>query len=187
MKVFIFGNGNISMDDFRLYYTEALDELRLNIAIKELRELEFIVCDFRGTDTLAMEYLKTRSKNVTVLHIGEKPRYCPDKFKTKVSDWHTIGGFKNDAERDMYAIENCTHFLAHDFNSDKKRKSGTQRNIENCYLRGRKNIEIASTCRLLNESGHDVSEEDFLKVIQSSGAPLSIKNIAKYLTSPKRD
>ncbi len=99
--------------------------------IKE-NNIEFIVCDFRGVDTLIMEYLKNESHNVSVLHIGEKPRYLPDKYRTKVNHWKIIGGFENDILRDKYAIENCTHFIATDFNSSEKRKSGTQKNIELC-------------------------------------------------------
>jgi hypothetical protein len=72
--------------------------------------------------------LKNNS-NVTLLHIGDKPRYIPDKYKTKVNDWTVIGNFKSDIERDEYAIEHCTHYLAYDFNSDVNRISSTLKNI----------------------------------------------------------
>jgi hypothetical protein len=77
--VFVFGNGNISFQEFHNKYVNILDRL------KEQSDISFIVCDFRGTDTLVMEYLKNNS-NVTLLHIGDKPRYIPDKYKTKVND-----------------------------------------------------------------------------------------------------
>lgn len=48
-----------------------------------------------------------------------------------------MGNFKTDQERDRAAIERCTHYLAIDFNSDEKRKSGTLKNIELCNERGK--------------------------------------------------
>ena len=66
-------------------------------------------------------------------HIGIKPRYIPDKYKTKVSEWRIVGKFKSDHERDNTAINECTHFLAFDFNSNNDKISSTQKNIENVY------------------------------------------------------
>ncbi|MNE69937.1 hypothetical protein D3C80_1656950 [compost metagenome] len=80
-----------------------------------------------------MEFLKCQTPNVTIYHIGEKPRYAPDKFKTQVGNWNFIGGFSSDKERDLQAMDDCTHFLAYDFNSDSKRKSGTATNIGLCH------------------------------------------------------
>lgn len=134
MKIYVFGNGNITFSDFLSCYATYLRNLLAT------PDYHFIVCDFRGVDTLTMEFLKSETKNVTVYHIGDKPRYIPDRFKTKVSQWKFIGGFKTDFERDSEAIENCTHFLATDFNSDKTRKSGTQRNIEKCLMLGKIDI-----------------------------------------------
>ena len=87
------------------------------------------MCDYKGVDTLVMELLKSEASKVTVYHIGERPRYLPDKYKTKVSGWKLIGGFETDEARDMAAIESCSHYLAVDFNSDEQRKSGTLKNI----------------------------------------------------------
>lgn len=136
-KIFVFGNGNLSFQDFLIYYSEKIVK-----AIDDINP-HFIVCDFRGTDTLTMELLKSLTANVTVLHIGEKPRYIADSFKTKVSQWNIKGGFKDDTERDLYAINSCTHFLAFDFNSNEKRKSGTLKNIELCLAQNK--IEIKNT------------------------------------------
>ncbi|NME70233.1 hypothetical protein [Flammeovirga aprica] len=134
MKVYIFGNGNIKYSDFEELYLKS---------IKRLAEAnaEFIVCDFRGVDTLVMEFLKSESQNVNVIHIGEKPRYLPDKYRTKVSQWKIKGGFEDDKSRDHYAINLCTHFIATDFNSNEKRKSGTQQNIELCTSLGKIRVE----------------------------------------------
>ena len=131
MKVYIFGNGNIKFDDFEKFYLKSIKE------ITSKNNVEFIVCDFRGVDTLTMEYLKSTSKNVTIVHIGEKPRYLPDRFKTKVNQWKIKGNFEDDKTRDNFAINTCTHFIAKDFNSDINRKSGTQRNIELCKSLGK--------------------------------------------------
>lgn len=127
MKLFVFGNGNIPFEIFIERYAQVIDKV-LEIDSKT----EFVICEFRGTDTLTLEYLKTRTSNVTVLHIGDKPRYKPDIFKTYVSDWNFSGSFASDIERDMAAIRMCTHFLAYDFNSDKNRISGTRKNIDKC-------------------------------------------------------
>lgn len=126
MKIYIFGNGNIKFSDFEEFYLKPL----MKIQIKEV--VEFFICDFRGLDTLMMEYLKYQTKNVTILHIGEKPRYIPDKYKTKVSQWKILGKFESDELRDNFGINECTHFIAYDFNSNNKRLSGTKKNIEKC-------------------------------------------------------
>ncbi len=126
MRVYIFGNGNIKFTDFVDLYLKPIKRLLQG------DHVEFIICDFRGVDTLAMEYLKSESENVSIIHMGEKPRYLPDKYRTKVSQWKLIGGFEDDRSRDNYAIDSCTHFIATDFNSDEKKTSGTLRNIELC-------------------------------------------------------
>lgn len=131
MKVYVFGNGNISFDDFTKHYAKVITN-----CLKQ-DNVGFIVCDFKGGDTLTMELLKCSTANVSVYHIAEKPRYIPDKYRTKVSSWEVVGGFENDEQRDFAAIENCTHFIAIDFNSNEKRKSGTQANIELCESLGK--------------------------------------------------
>ena len=134
MNIYVFGNGNISFMEFISCYQSYLREL------VSQPESQFIVCDFKGADTLTMEFLKSETKNVSVFHIGNNPRYLPSKFRTKVSQWKIKGGFETDAERDHAAIQLCTHFLATDYNSDKTRKSGTQQNIETCLNLGKIDI-----------------------------------------------
>jgi len=124
-KIYVSGNGNVSWENFHQFYVEPLKKLNLS-------ECEFIIGDFSGTDTLMMEFLKDKSENVTILHVGRRPRYFANTFKTKAEKWKIKGGFISDSERDNYAISNCTHFLAFDFNSDERRKSGTTKNIEKC-------------------------------------------------------
>lgn len=134
MEIYIFGNGNLSFQDFMQYYAALLSKYLNN------DEVFFLVCDFRGVDTLVMEFLKCSAKNVIVYHVGEHPRYLPDKYKTNVPHWNIVGGLVSDEARDFAAIQHCTHYLAFDFNSDKKRKSGTQKNIELCEEMGKINL-----------------------------------------------
>jgi hypothetical protein len=131
MNIYIFGNGNTSFADFKTYYETVINRYVDNA------DVNFLLCDFKGVDTLAMEVLKCTTANVHIYHVGDKPRYLPDVFRTKVSNWTIVGGFANDASRDAVAIEKCTHFIAIDFNSDAKRKSGTLKNIERCEVLGK--------------------------------------------------
>lgn len=139
MVLFISGNGNITWSDFRLHY-----EAPILAVFSQNPEAEFLVGDFRGVDVLTMELLKTLTPNVRVFHVGERPRYIPDPFKTFVPQWWKVGGFKNDQERDASAIETCTHFLGIDFNSDENRLSGTQKNIDRCLQLGKVRLGIPS-------------------------------------------
>lgn len=124
-KIYVSGNGNVTWENFHQFYIEPLKKLNLS-------EYEFIIGDFSGTDTLMMEFLKNKSENVTIIHVGTRPRYFANSFKTMTGRWKIIGGFSSDYERDQFGIEHCTHFLAADFNTDEKRKSGTLKNIEKC-------------------------------------------------------
>lgn len=130
MLLYVFGNGNLGFDVFTQRYVPALES-----ALEA--HSGFIVCDFRGTDTLTMEWLKTRTENVEVLHVGERPRYLPDKYRTRVSAWTVSGGFSSDAERDEAALQRSTHVLAVDFNSDARRRSGTAKMLERAVAEGR--------------------------------------------------
>ncbi|AFD08583.1 hypothetical protein [Solitalea canadensis] len=131
MNIYVFGNGNISFDDFKKHYEEVINPYLNN------EEVSFLLCDFRGVDTLIMELLKCKTSNVSIYHIGERARYLPDKFNTKVGGWKILGGYENDQERDHEVIKKCTHFIAIDFNSDHKRKSGTAKNMEYCEELGK--------------------------------------------------
>ncbi len=124
-KIFLFGNGNLSWENFHRFYIEPLKGTPVS-------ECEFIIGDFAGADTMMMEYLKDKTENVTIIHMKDRPRYFVNTFRNQAARWKTIGKFVSDAERDEYGILNCTHFLAVDFNSDKTRKSGTLKNSEKC-------------------------------------------------------
>ena len=130
MILYIFGNGNLSYQDFHTFYVGQLQR------VQDLNP-SYILGDFRGADTMAMEYLKTASRNVRIFHMGARPRYYPDAYCTLVGKWKKVGWFKSDESRDDAAIESCTHYLAVDFNSDENRKNGTRRNIELCNSFGK--------------------------------------------------
>ncbi|WP_294301246.1 hypothetical protein [uncultured Chryseobacterium sp.] len=129
-KIFVFGNGNLSWENFHLFYIEPLKGTTFS-------ECEFIIGDFAGADTMMMEYLKDKTENVTIIHMKDRPRYSVNTFRNQAARWKMIGKFVSDGERDEYGISNCTHFLAVDFNSDETRKSGTLKNIEKCVSLGR--------------------------------------------------
>lgn len=131
MIVYIFGNGNLSFENFTEHYLPVLNELSNN------KNTHFLICDFRGADTLSMEFLKTKTPNVSIYHIGDFTRYMPDKYRTKVSQWGTVPNFTNDSDRDQNALEKCTHFLAKDFNSSKNKISSTLKNIQQCLSKGK--------------------------------------------------
>lgn len=131
MQLYVFGPGNLSLSDFLERYRRPLEGLD--------RGVRYLVCDFRGADTLTLEHLKTHSPHVTVLHVGERPRYLPDRYRTRVSSWTLLGGFADDDARDQEAIARCTHFLAVDL--DPSRISGTRRNIERCLALGRVSLD----------------------------------------------
>ena len=125
-KIYVSGNGNLSWENFHQFYLEPLKNI-------DFTECEFIIGDFMGADTLMMEFLKDKTPHVTILHMGKRPRYFANGFNTQAKQWKRIGGFNSDLERDEYAISISTHFLGTDFNSNEKRKSGTQKNIEKCF------------------------------------------------------
>lgn len=130
-RLYVFGNGNLGFDTFLARYVPGLERALACDAA-------FLVCDFRGADTLTLEWLKDRTAAVTLLHVGERPRYRPDAWRTRVSEWTMQGGFASDAARDAAAIAACTAFLALDQNSDARRTSGTARIIEACLAAGRR-------------------------------------------------
>lgn len=138
MRLYCFGNGNLSFEDFLRYYVIPIRHWVGCATCKDL--VEFLLCDYRGVDTLVMEYLKMKTDNVTVFHVGRTPRYFPSRFHTKADAWVLHGGFKSDQERDEAAIQRCTHFLAFDINSDENHKSGTQCNIERCLELGKQRL-----------------------------------------------
>jgi len=137
MILYVFGPGRIGFEAFLELYLPPLQRLEESDHV--------VVCDLGGTDTLAMEVLKDRTANVAVLHIGERPRYLPDRHKTKAAGWELVGGFADDNARDRAAVERCTHFLAHDLSPVPGRTSGTMRIMQLCHKLGKPRIRCGSS------------------------------------------
>ena len=125
MKIFIFGNGNISFERYLALYYPLIKKYIGN------KKVEFVVCDYKGCDTLVIEHIKLHNK-VTIFHMLDKPRYKPDTYKTRCSNWNYIPGYETDEQRDFAACMYCTHFIAFDFNTSTNRVSATKRNILYC-------------------------------------------------------
>lgn len=112
--VFIFGHGDVTEKEFEKYYKFKIDKaVSLNYS--------FLICDYKGADTLAQDYLKNYNK-VTVFHMFENPRY-----KANIS-WKTIGGFQTDLERDSYGTFNSNYDIY--FVRKGREKSGTMNNVK---------------------------------------------------------
>lgn len=119
------GNGNISFENFLHHYKPVLDKCLID-------GFKFNIGDFRGTDCLIMEYLKTQTPDVTIwLCNKSNPSYIPDHFKTFACEWKIMqSGETTSQNRDFQMIDNSDYFFGVDFNSDEFRKSGTLKNIE---------------------------------------------------------
>ncbi|MCE9576904.1 MAG: hypothetical protein K8W52_27405 [Deltaproteobacteria bacterium] len=129
--IYVFGNGRLSFEDFLRLYVPALEP-----ALAQ-HDTAWVVGDFRGVDTLVMEYLKARTAAVTVFHVGERPRYLPDRHGALAAQWQLRGGFANDRARDEAAIAACTHFLAIDRFSLPQKPTATAALIERCRAAGK--------------------------------------------------
>ena len=117
---FISGHRDITEEEFRINYVQAINDAIFNYHAK------FIIGDYHGVDIMAQNYLidvlKINPNDVTVCHMFDKPRNINDKIV------NIIGGFKNDEERDSYMTINSDEDIA--FIRDRsKYKSGTAQNI----------------------------------------------------------
>lgn len=128
--VYVFGHGGLEFAEFLELYAPPIEAALADDTTT------WAVCDFRGVDTLAMEYLKARTRAVTVFHVGTRPRYFPDRRAANVAHWQLRGGFADDDARDNAALAIATHFLAVDRFSTPKRTSGTGRIIERALAAG---------------------------------------------------
>src|ERR1044071_6804611 len=100
MIAYISGHLKITKEEFAEHYSGPI-----NLAI--LNNDTFIVCDAKGVDAMAQEYLlrvmgEEGKSRVTVYHMLDKPRNNVG-FKT-------VGGYKTDAERDAA----CTYSSDYD-------------------------------------------------------------------------
>lgn len=118
---FISGHGNITFEEWLNQYKPSIDQ-----ALAE--EASFIIGDFRGTDTLSMEYLKDKTASVTITHCFSNPRYKADTGGLLSNEWKYVGGFANDTERDTFMTENSDADIA--WIRLGREKSGTAKNLK---------------------------------------------------------
>lgn len=133
--IYVFGNGRLAFGDFLGLYVPALEA-----ALDSGSATAWALCDFRGVDTLVMEFLKTRTSAVSVFHVGERPRYLPDRHGTLAAQWQLHGGFADDLARDEAALAACTHFLAIDRYSLPTKPTSTATLIEHCRAAGKQPV-----------------------------------------------
>lgn len=127
---FISGHGNVSFEEWLEYYKPQIDNALLENA-------KFIISDFRGADVISMEYLKNKTKQVTVYHCFEKPRYKVDVVDLQSKDWEYIGGYSSDSERDKDMTNCSTDDIL--WIKAGKEKSGTAKNLKRRNLLANEN------------------------------------------------
>lgn len=114
--IFISGHGDLTDKEFDEFYKNKINE---HIALNNT----FIICDFKGADTKAQNYLKQLNyKKVIIVNMFENPRYKAD------SEWKSVNGFKTDEERDTYCPLNSSEDIL--FIRKGKEKSGTAANLK---------------------------------------------------------
>ena len=123
---FISGHGNLTFEEWLVFYKPLIDK-----ALES--ESNFILGEFRGTDTLTMEYLKNKTTKVTVTHCFENPRYKVDTIGLASKKWIYIGNFQNDLERDTFMTENSDEDIA--WVREGRERSGTAKNINRRELK----------------------------------------------------
>ena len=111
---FISGHGNVTEEEFQEHYVPQLRQV-----LSDSFETRFVVGDFRGADTLAQQWLLGKTKNVTVYHMFESPRFN--------AGWPTKGGFQSNATRDRAMTAASDDDIA--WLRDPDTNSGTRRNL----------------------------------------------------------
>lgn len=119
MIYFISGHRDITIDEFKHYYTTKIDAV-----LKNDNNSTFVIGDYYGVDIMAQDYLvkKGLQDKVTVYHMFEKPRNINPLIKS------LKGGFKTDEERDS-AMTDASDFDIAFVRNGKWKDSGTAINI----------------------------------------------------------
>ena len=116
---FISGHRNITENEFEKYKTSILTIL------EQTPDALFVVGDYYGVDIMVQNYLLDElnvvPEQITVYHMFETPRNINPKVI------NTIGGFKNDEERDAAMTVNSSKDIA--FVRDHTKLSGTAQNL----------------------------------------------------------
>ncbi len=112
---FISGHLDLTQDEFDREYIPLIEKALL-------QGDKFVIGDARGADTIAQKYLSQFNgwTNVTIYHMFESPR-------NNVGNYKTVGGFKNDSERDC----NLTYCSDYDIAWVRpgRENSGTAKNL----------------------------------------------------------
>lgn len=102
MIYFVSGHGDLTQEEFDKYYLPIITDI-----ISTDEDAQFIVGDYKGCDTLTIEFLTTwfPRRKLSIYHIGEKSRVIVttddgESSVTRAKNVHYIGGFKSDEERD---------------------------------------------------------------------------------------
>jgi hypothetical protein len=136
--VFVFGHENLAFTTFVERYAPAMEAMLVD------QTCRWIVGDRPGAETLALEYLKSRTELVTVFHCGKQPRHHVDINSTPARHWHVRGGFDGYHARDDAALAVCTHVLGVDSQWEITRYDGTARALEAARALGRVDLAAAA-------------------------------------------
>lgn len=109
---FISGHLSLTEEEFEKHYRSLIDA-----ALSHGES--FVVGDARGADTMAQNYLKSKTRLVTVYHMFTDPR--------NNAGFKTIGGFESDAKRDEQMTKNSDQDIA--WVRPGREQSGTQKNL----------------------------------------------------------
>ncbi len=110
---FISGHRDITPEEFNEHYVPAIDK-----ALSE-KNITFVIGDYHGVDHIAQEYLKNKKAHVVVFHMFE--------YHRENAGHPTLGGFKNDEERDAAMTKTSDEDIA--WVRPGKEKSGTAINL----------------------------------------------------------
>ncbi len=123
MKYFISGHLDLTQEEFNIHYLAKIaDAVNANAS--------FVICDAKGADTMAQNYLDSIGyEDVMILHMFDKPRtVCLPCF-----DY--LGGFQSDEQRDSWGTAASDADIC--WVRPGREKSGTAKNV----LRRMKNNE----------------------------------------------
>jgi hypothetical protein len=136
--VFVFGHENLAFATFLDRYIPAIDTMLVDATTS------WLVGDRPGAETLALEYLKSRTERVNIFHCGKEPRYFPSIAGTPADRWQWRRTFASYQQLVDAAIAECTHFVAEDNGWDITRYDGTRRAIDACRAANRTDLVAAS-------------------------------------------
>ena len=126
MIYFISGHGDLSYEDFQLYYEPIIDRV-----VMEDSEAQFIVGDYKGADKFAMDYIfQYYTTPLVIYHMFDTPRNIPEGLSEnpELEGVYFEGGFTSDEEKDSAMTRDSDFDIA--FIKDGRWDSGTAQNIK---------------------------------------------------------